>query len=423
MTTLQVGLLAVLILCFFASGFLSGSETAIVAIPRERLDQLRDRGRSAARLAALADDPESTIGTVLVANNFVNILATSIATVLATAWLGPIGPVVATFVVTAIVLVIGEITPKTLAARFPERYGLAVASPLWVVGRILGPISKVFVGISRGILRLFGATRDGSDTVTEADIRALTSLGVQMGGIGAETSDIIHSLFEAADRPVRDVMTPRVDVVPLTLPLDVAAITERVARTGHSRYPVVAPDKGLDDLVGVLYVKDLLRLGPDPAPSSLGRLVRTPHVVPESAPLLDVLKDFRQRRIGFAVVIDEHGGFEGLVTAKDLVGELVGELRDEYDPGVPSVTRLSRDRWMVDGRLGVEEIEDELTTEFPEGPYTTIAGWFLSAHGDVPVEGAAEWHEEWRFEVDEMDRNRIARLAVHRVHTDDDRVP
>lgn len=423
MTPLQVGLLAVLIACFFASGFLSGSETAIVAIPRERLDQFRGVGRSGTRLAALADDPESTIGTVLVANNFVNILATSIATVLATQWLGPIGPVVATFVVTAVVLVVGEITPKTLAARFPERYGLAVASPLWVIGRILGPISRVFVGLSRGILRLVGASRDSADTVTEADIRALTSLGVQMGGIGLETSEMIHSLFEAADRPVRDVMTPRVDVVPLTLPLDVAAVTDKVAETGHSRYPVVAPDKGLDDLVGVLYVKDLLRLGPDPAAARLGRLVRTPHVVPESAPLLDVLKDFRQRRIGFAVVIDEHGGFEGLVTAKDLVGELVGELRDEYDPGTPRIARIAPDRWAVDGKLGVEELEDALGTELPDGPYATVAGLFLSLHGDVPVEGAVESLDEWHLTVEEMDRNRIARLLFRRVHTDPDRVP
>lgn len=423
MTPLQVGLLAVLFLCFFASGFLSGSETAIVAIPRERLDQLRSRGSGGRRLARLADDPESTIGTVLVANNFVNILATSIATVLATQWLGPIGPVVATFVVTAIVLVVGEITPKTMAARYPERYGLAVATPLWAIGRVLAPISRVFVGISRGILRLLGLAGGTGEAVTEADVRALTMLGVQAGAIGVETSDIIHALFEAADRPVRDVMTPRVDVVALTTPLSVDSVTAAVAETGHSRYPVVEPDRGLDDLLGVIYVKDLLRLSGETTPARLARLVRAPHVVPESAPLLDVLRDFRDRRIGFAAVIDEHGGFEGLVTAKDLVGELVGGLRDEYDPGVPSIVRLAPDRWTVDGRIGVEELEDELDTDLPEGPYATVAGLFLAEHGRIPEEGALEEVAGLELVVDRMERNRIARLRIRRVHTGRRRVP
>jgi CBS domain containing-hemolysin-like protein len=417
MTVLQAVLLAVLVACFFASGFLSGSETAIVAIPRERLDQLRERGRAGARLAGLADDPESTIGTVLVANNFVNILATSIATVLATQWLGPIGPVVATFGVTAIVLVVGEITPKTMAARFPERYGLAVATPLSFIGRALAPISRVFVGISRGILRLLGIGRVSADTVTEADVRALMTLGVRTGAIGVETSEMIHALFEAADRPVREVMTPRVDVVALTTPLSREAITAAVAETGHSRYPVVEPDRGLDDLLGVIYVKDLLRLAGDADPDRLARLVRTPHVVPESQPLLDLLREFRRRRIGFAVVTDEHGGFEGVVTAKDVVGELVGELRDEYDPGAPGLVRLAPDRWSVDGRLSVEELESALDVDLPEGPYATVAGLFLAEHGEIPVEGAAEVVAGVEFTVERMDRQRVAGLRVHRAKT------
>ncbi len=418
MTPLQIGLLAVLVACFFASGFLSGSETAIVAIPRERLDQLRGLGRRGDRLAALADDPDGTIGTVLVANNFVNILATSIATVLATQWLGPIGPVVATLVVTAIVLVVGEITPKTMAARFPTRYGLAVATPLYVLGRVLRPISRVFVGISRLVLRAFGIRGPSSDRVTEADVRALTMMGVESGEIEEETSEIIHSLFEAADQPVRDVMTPRVDVVPLEAPLTIESVRMAVADIGRSRYPVVEADKGLDDLLGVVYVKDLLALGPEPKPHELARAIRPPHVVPESAPLLDVLRDFRKRRIGFAVVIDEHGGFEGLVTSKDLVGELVGELRDEYDPFVPRLRRTAPDRWVADGRVTVEELADELEVELPDGQYSTIAGLFLAEHGEIPEEGAVESVGSLELSVSRMDRNRIAELKLRRMHTD-----
>lgn len=414
MTSLQIGLLVFLCLLFVASGFLSGSETSVVAIPRERLPQLADRGRRGRRLAALASDPEATIGTILVANNFVNILATSIATVLAVDLVGEnLGPIIATLVVTAIVLVAGEITPKTLASRHPESYGLAVAPVLWYVVRFLAPVSRVFRFAGNGILRLFGAHDQGARHVTEEDVVALARLGEATGQIEQVEREIIHSVFVAADRPVRDVMTPRVDVVGLSLPLSMSQVESAISRSGHSRYPVTEQDGDLDQIVGVLIVKDLLRAGADPDPERIRRLLRPPHFVPESAPLLDVLQDLRSRKLGLGFVLDEHGGVEGVVTIKNIISELVGELQDEYDPGSPAAVPIGDHRWEADGSLPVEELGEVIGMPLPVGgPYTSIGGLFMFLTGRIPDEGDHASVDGIRITIKTMDARRIARVLV-----------
>lgn len=412
MDATQIALLAVLAILFVVSGFLSGSETAIVAIPRERVDRLSRGARRGERLAALVSDIEATISTVLVANNFVNILATALATVLFTRLLGePAGPVVATFGVTAVVLVVGEITPKTLAARFPERFGLVVATPLFWLRRVLSPITAVFTGISRLALMLFRAPRAES-SITEDDVRALAWLGAQSGSIEEHEREFIDAMFAAGDRPVRDVMTPRVDVVVLDVPLDELRIRQAVAETGHSRYPVLEAGGSLDEMLGILYVKDLLRLAGPIGDDRIRRLLRQPPIIPESVPVLAALSELRHRKAGFAMVADEHGGIEGLVTIKDLVSELVGELQDEYDPQIPAAVRTSERTWVADGRMTVEELEAAIGITLPGGPYSSIAGLFLTRAGEIPREGDTVEVESVFMTVTAMEKLRIARIRV-----------
>ncbi|MDH3307065.1 MAG: hemolysin family protein [Acidimicrobiia bacterium] len=407
----RVILLIGLGLCLIASGFLSGSETAVVAIPRERLARLE--GRRGGALLALASHPERTIGTILVANNFVNILAAALATILAVDLLGERwGTVVATFGLTAVVLVVGEITPKTLASRFPERYGLAVAPALWRASRFLNPVSRVFRSISNFILKLVGADVDDDRSVTEDDVKALALLGEQAGEIEQEERQLIEALFSATDRLIRDVMTPRVDVVSLHLPLDEPAIRRAVAETGHSRFPVLETRGDVDRLAGVLYVKDLLRTNTPLTAERTHRLLREPFFVPETAPLMAVLHEFRTRRIGIAVVLDEHGGIEGIVTAKDLVSELVGHVHDEYDPGAPAAAATGDGEWTADGSMTVDDLADTIGVELPEGPFTTTAGMFLFLFGDIPAEGDTVEVGRVRMTVADMDRRRIGRVRV-----------
>lgn len=414
MTPLQVILLVVLGLCIASSGLLSGSETAIVAVPRERAHQLAEQGRKGKRLETLLADLEGTIGTLLVANNFVNILAASAATALAIALVGETwGPWLATAAVTAIILIVGEITPKTLATRRPDQFALAVAGALYRLTRVLDPITAVFVAISRGILRLFGVTQQNqAAAITEADIRALAVLGERSGEIEPSEREFIDSLFETTDRPVREVMTPRVDIVTLGTTPTVADIRQVVTETGHSRYPVVEREGDLDHLVGIVYVKDLLRVAEDPEPAEILGMLREPLYIPESATVMEALHLLRQKRSGFAAVLDEHGGVEGILTIKDLVSELVGEIQDEFDPGVPVTVDLGESGWITDGRVTVEDLEEHIGVQLPEGPYGTVGGLYLTVSGDIPREGDSIVIAGLRFTVLHMEGRRIDRIRV-----------
>lgn len=412
MSALTIVYISVLAVSAVASGFFSGSETALIGIGRERVHQLATEGHRGERVAGLVAEPERLLSTLLVANNLVNILGAAVATTLFISLLGEtLGPWVATVAVTAVVLVVGEITPKTLAARYPERFSLAVAPTIWHLSRVLGPVARFFGSITRGLLRLIRVRVEGATAgVTQADIRALAALGHAGGDIALAEREIIDALFGLAERPVRDVMTPRLEMVALTLPVRVEDVRLAVAATGHSRFPVTTGDA--DDLRGVLYVKDVFRQQSAIAPSEVERLLRRPYFLPESMSVLASFQQMRAERLTFAVVLDEHGGVEGIVTDKDLIAELVGEFQDEYDPGSPTVVRMGPRQWLSDGRVPLEDLEEALGATFPEGPYSTAGGLYLALAGKIPVEGESVRTDGVQLTVLSMDRNRIDRLRV-----------
>lgn len=414
MSAETIGYLVVLTLCTAASGFFSGSETALVGISKERVHRLAARGTAGRRVEELVTHPERMLSTLLLANNLVNILMATVGTLLFISLVGEQwGPWVSTGVITAVVLVFGEITPKTVAARYPEQYALTVAPTIWGLSRFLAPIANVFILITRGILRLLRIPIDPRhQLVTEDDIRALTELGYNSGHIEGVEREIIDALFDLADRPVRDVMTPRVDIITLTEPVTMDAVREAVTATGHSRFPVISGD--LDDLRGMLYVKDLLQWRTDPNPDAFAAVLRKPHYVPETATILDTLQEMKSRRFAIGVVLDEHGGVEGVITAKDLLAELVGELQDEYDPGTPSVEALDKDEWLADGRLPIEDLAAKVGVKMPVGPYSTVAGYFMALSGRVPEEGDTVSSLGLEFTVVQMERNRVDRISVRR---------
>jgi magnesium and cobalt exporter, CNNM family len=406
----QILYLVIFALCTLVSGFVSGSETALIGIGKERVHQLE--GRRGHHVQQLVDDPERTLATLLVANNVVNVLAAAVATALFITLVGEQwGPWVATAVVAAVLLIFGEITPKTLANRYPEQFALTVSPAIWHLSRFLAPVAGFFGAITSGLLRLFRIPVDGgSVAVTDEDIRALAALGVLEGEIEGVEHEIIDALLDLADRPVREAMTPRIDLVTLQEPVTMEQVRKAVAATGHSRYPVI--DGDVDDLLGLLYVKDLLPREVDPNSAEIRGLLRRPHFIPETTSILATLTDMRQRRYAVACIVDEHGGVEGIVTAKDLVAELVGELQDEYDPGVPSVVRIGTRNWVADGRVTVEMLAQEIERSIPEGPYTTVAGLFMAHAGRVPEEGDTVDVDGIGLTVLQMDRNRVDRVDV-----------
>lgn len=223
--------------------------------------------------------------------------------------------------------------------------------------------------------------------------------------------EIVAALEAMRDTSVREVMTPRVDVVALAEPVTVDDVARAVKESGHSRFPVYTGD--LDHLTGVLFVKDLFRMGEEPTPDAIARRLRKPFHVPETARVLEVLAEMRQGRKAFALVVDEHGGIEGVLTVKDLVSELVGELRDEFDkPEEVLVTRVDAARWLVDGACPLDEFADATGLELPEGEYVTVGGFLLDRFGRIPDEGDEVEHEGWHFRISEMERRRIAKVVV-----------
>lgn len=419
MSPTDILLLSILVLCIMGSGFFSGSETAIVALPRERMPQLAQQGRRGKHLADLVENLESTFGTLLVANNFVNILGASVATILAIDAIAAIstrqvaetwGPWASTLVITAIVLIVGEITPKTLASRRPEQFGMFVAPTIWWLGRIIAPVSRVFISLSGWILRLLRVEMDANQSATEEDIMALAILSEAAGEIDATEREILESLFALADKPIRDVMTPRIGVVALEMGSTADEARHAVAEFGHSRFPVVAKGGTLDDVVGILYAKDLLRKHFE----SIDTFAREPVYIPESTSILSALQRMRRQRVSFVLVVDEHGGVDGVITVKDLISELVGDIQDEYDPEEPSVHQLGDRTWIVEGRVPPEDVSAHVGVELPDGPYSSIGGLYLTFAGRIPEPGDHLTIDGVTLTVVKMDKRRIDRLRVER---------
>jgi CBS domain containing-hemolysin-like protein len=243
------------------------------------------------------------------------------------------------------------------------------------------------------------------------------------GGADAQEQFIIDALHDLRDTVVREVMTPRVDVVALTIPLTVEGVSQAVRESGHSCFPVCGDD--LDDLIGVLFVNDLFRAGwtvtasgdggRSPGPIDISRRLRQPFLVPESRLVLDVLAEMRRQRRAFAVVVDEHGGVEGVLTVKDLLGALVGDLPDEFDPDEePDVVRVDGKRWLVDGRMSIDDLADQLGVDLPDGEYVTLGGYLFDAFGHIPEEGEVHDEGDWELRVAEMDKRRIAKVVIRR---------
>tara|TARA_B100000131_G_scaffold92334_1_gene89145 strand:- start:12918 stop:14174 length:1257 start_codon:yes stop_codon:yes gene_type:complete len=400
--------------CLILSAVLSGSETAITSLPREKIHQL-DESKKNKRIRRAKDRIEKTIGGILVANNFVNILMASLATILFVRKFGEQkGGILATLFITILVLIFGEITPKTLATRKPLEFFSKTSILIDYLSKIFAP----FTNLITGSINKYGTKNigdmDGDNEITEADIQALTALGEMEGQILPAEREIIDSLLEFSDRPVKEIMTPRVDVLFLTLPLTIPDVRKLVEDRRMSRFPV-SKTEYLDDTFGVIYVKDLFDLTVDTSSDEIENKIKDVIYLPESTSVLSALNTLRERKASFACVIDENGGIEGVITIKDVLSEFVGDLPDEHDQRYLGINRIGPGQWNVEGKTDIDDFEEFFGLEQNEKDISTVGGLFLSQSEELPSEGDRINIHGLELTVIEVENRRIENLTVKKI--------
>jgi CBS domain containing-hemolysin-like protein len=374
---------ALLVLLIF-SGLFSGSETALVALSMARVQGLVNEGRrGASALYQLKKDPSAMLTAILIGNNLVNIAASALATVMATREFGSAGPGIAVGVLTLVILVFGEITPKSLATRYSERISLFVAYPLLLFMRLIYPLVWFFAKFAAWIYRLTGGKSD--PTVTESELIGMLGYGVDEGAIEQNERKIIERVFAFNDLKVRDVMTPKGKIFSLDESLTVAEALPVVSQERYSRIPLFTGQN--DNFTKVLYLRDLLRASASgQLEERLGNIAHTPLFVSQYQAIDDLFAALRRRNRLFSIVVDEYGDVRGIATLEDLLEELVGEIYDESDVEPLEVDSISGNEILVEGATELRVVEEFFGMELPGKPTDTISLWVLNHTEYIPGE-------------------------------------
>ncbi len=435
---LPIGEILFLVVLTFLEGVFVAAEIALVSIRRSRVEQLVDENRpNARRVQHLLDDPGRFLAVCQLGLTVIGFLASAFAAVslvdglaqaLEGAGLGAstahgLALLVVTVLLALFTIVFAELVPKTLALAYPERFALTLSAPLDLLGRLLHPLVALLTSITRAITRPLGANVNSEAQITAEELRLIVERGGEQGLLEAEEEQMINAVIELGDRRVHEVMVPRIAIVGLPASATFDEAIDTIIAEGHSRVPVY--ESSVDEVVGILYAKDLLPfLKSDAAArSSLRTMLRTPVFVPESMSIDDLLHEFQRRKVHIAIVLDEYGGTAGLVTIEDLLEEIVGEIQDEYDEEEPLVEMLDADRVRVDGRASIDDLLDlwdmKLTLE-DEDEYDTVGGFVYHRIGGVPSPGDEIRLEGLHLTVESTDGRRVGKVLVVRERPVDD---
>ena len=407
--------LVLFFLCLVASAFFSSAETAFISLPRTRVKHLVESGViGAGRVAKITEQPEKLLATVLLCNNLVNVAAAALGTAIAVSiWTDNenIAILVATIVVTILLLIFAEVTPKTLAIRYPERMALLYVYPLGVITKIAYPVAAGLSWIASMLAG--GKAKVPQSLVSEEEIRSMISVGREEGTVEEAEADLLHKVFVFGDRTVREVMSPRPEVVWIEKGTKLADFLGIYAEHPHTRFPVY--QDSFDTVVGILSIKDVLMAQ---ANSSLDKknviddLVRPVLFVPETKRIAQLFAEMQSQGYPMVVVIDEFGVTSGIVTMGQLVAEIVGEMGDELLKADKDFEVIDDRTIQIDGGMHVEEANVELGLGLPTGDYDTVAGFLLSLLGHIPREGEQLRYGNLKLAVTQMRELRIEKILV-----------
>ena len=407
-------LLFALALCVGLSAFFSASETAFMSASHVRLKTLQQQGRKGAAVAlSLAEDGDRVLTTILVGNNLVNIAGTAIATVLFTRWVGDMGATVSTAVMTVLILILGEVTPKTLARQTPERLAIAFAGPLSALMWILTPVVKLFGLWQKLILRI--AKPDEEEADIEAELITMVDEALKEGDMDVHESSLIRSAIEFVDQDVKDIMTPRVDVTAIEDNTPMSEVAQVFRDSNFSRLPVYHED--MDHVIGVLNEKDFYA-AQHRDETDLRRAMVPPVYCPATLKISKLLKLCQATRTHLVIVLDEFGGMEGIVTLEDALEELVGEIYDEHDDVSEEMIAQGEDVWQVSGSMQLRDCLARLDQESLADHYEadTVGGWAAEMLERIPAVGMSFEEEGLKCTVTAMDRRRVMRMRIERLH-------
>jgi len=417
MTTQDWLSLVIVLVCVLLSAFFAGSETALTASSRAAMSRLEKRGdRRAVIVNRLLASRERLIGALLFGNNAVNIAASSLATGVLLAWFGNAGVVYATVLMTLVVVIFAEVLPKTAAFNAPDRLALAVARPMAFFVKVFSPFLMMIEAFARWVLKFFGINVGEEEEVLSAHerLRGAVDLFHREGEVETAARDMFGGVLDLRELVVSDVMIHRTDMITLDAGDKPEDIVNAVIASPVTRIPLWRDDP--ENFVGILHVKDLLRalhaVEGDASKLDVGSLIQPPWFVPDTRPVSEQLKAFRRRKTQLALVVDEYGDVEGLVTLEDILEEIVGDITDEHDIAMPGVRRQPDGSVNVDGAVPIRDLNRVMEWNLPDDEATTIAGLVIHEARSIPDVGQSFTFHGFRFRVLRKSRNRLTALRI-----------
>lgn len=396
------------------SAFFSGTETALLSVNKVRILRLVEEGNKRAQaVQKMLDAPSRLIATILIGNNIVNIGASALATSIAIDIYGNAGVGIATGIMTLLVLVFGEVTPKNFANHNAEKWALAygVVELIRILSVIFSPIIMILNVITNFFLKITGGQADKDPFITEEELKLLVNVGQEEGLIAESEREMINSIFEFDDTLVREVMVPRIDIIALDVNESAYNAVLAVVEVGHSRIPVY--EDTIDNIIGVIYAKDLLKnLNNDLKNLDLRKIMRPAYYVPENKKVKNLLAELRQARVHMAIVLDEYGGTAGLITIEDVIEEIIGDIQDEYDDEEETFTVLPDGSLLANARASIYDVNEILHIDLPDDEFETLGGLVFNLLGHLPKVGEELILDNVHIKVEKILGRRIDRVRV-----------
>ncbi|MFR2782085.1 MAG: HlyC/CorC family transporter [Clostridium sp.] len=405
--------LVLVVVCLVLSAFFSSSETALTTVNLIRIRNLADNGdKAAAWVLKARRDQSKMLGAILIGNNVVNLSASSMLTVLVTDVFGSQAVGAATGVLTLLVLLFGEITPKTIATLEAEKNALRFARVICLLMTILTPVIFVVNLLSGGVLRLLGVDPNKpTDSITEDELRTIVEVGHEKGVIESEEKEMINNVFDLGDSVARDIMVPRIDMSFVDVEASYEELMEIFRRDHYTRLPVY--EDNTDNVIGIINMKDLILLE-DRAAFSVRDYLRQPLFTFESKKLSELMIEMRKTSNNIVIVLDEYGATAGLITLEDILEEIVGDIRDEFDADEEDeLKEISKGEYLADGSMNLDDINDRLGLELVSEDFDSLGGFMIDRLEHLPAEGEEVDTEEVRLVVEKVNKNRIDKVHIY----------